>query len=165
MRIGRRLWLTPGGLPKKPYGWEDTFQAANQRVASAWAAEGGRAGECPLWCRPHMARHSFALKWYSVLSVAWEQKVEGFSSQEMKDLRVQFGDIWYQLATMMGHRNPMTTRDIYLEPFTSLEVDYLMSLLDEDETTAVDALLRALAEDGRPVMPAAVLPAATGPGR
>lgn len=156
------LWLTPGGLPKKPYGWEDTFQAANQRVADAWAAAGGRAEECPLWCRPHMCRHSFALKWFSVLSVAWEQKVEGFSSEEMKDLRAQFGDIWYQLSTLLGHRNPMTTRDIYLEPFTSLEVDYLMSLLDEDETTAVDALLRALAEDGRPVMPAAVPPA---PGR
>ena len=109
--------------------------------------------------------HSFALKWYSVLSVAWEQKIEGFSSEEMKDLRAQFGDIWYQLSTLLGHRDPMTTRDIYLEPFTSLEADYLMSLLDEDETTAVDALLRALAEDGRPVMPAAVLPAATGPGR
>ena len=39
-----------------------------------------------------------------------------------------------------------------------------MSLLDEDETTAVDALLRALAEDGRPVMPAAVPPSA-GHGR
>lgn len=159
------LWLTPGGMPKKPYGWEDTFQAANERVAGAWAAAGGRAEECPLWCRPHMARHSFALKWFSVLSVAWEQKVEGFSSEEMKDLRAQFGDIWYQLSTLLGHRNPMTTREIYLEPFTSLEVDYLMSLLDEDETTAVDALLRALAEDGRPVMPAAVPPAAAGGGR
>lgn len=157
------LWLTPGGLPKKPYGWEDTFQAANQRVASAWAAEGGRAGECRLWCRPHMARHSFALKWYSVLSVAWEQKVEGFSSEEMKDLRAQFGDIWYQMSTLLGHRDPMTTRDIYLEPFTSLEVDYLMSLLDEDETTAVDALLRALAEDGRPVIAAALPPGTAGP--
>jgi hypothetical protein len=56
----------------------------------------------------------------------------------------------------------MTTRDIYLEPFASLEVDYLMSLLDEDEATAVDALLRALAEDGRPVMPAVVPPSPAG---
>lgn len=98
--------------------------------------------------RPHMCRHSFALKWFSILSVVWQHRVEGFSGEEMKDLREQFGDVWYQLATLLGHRDPMTTKEIYLEPFTGLELDYLMSLLDEEETTAVDALVRALAADG-----------------
>ena len=141
------MWLTPGGLPKKAYGWEDTFQAANARVAAAWVRAGGEAGECPLWARPHMARHSFALKWFSVWSVAWEQRIAGFSSEEMKemkDLRDQFGDIWYQLATLLGHRDPMTTRNVYLEPFTALDVDYLMSLLDGEEKDAVDMLVAAV---------------------
>ncbi len=139
------LWLVPGGLPKKAHGWEDTFQAANQRISGLWTASGGRAEECPLWARPHMCRHSFALKWFSILSVVWKHRVDGFDGEEMKDLREQFGDIWYQLAALLGHRDPMTAKDIYLEPFSTLEIDYLMSLLDEDETTAVDALMGTLA--------------------
>lgn len=148
------LWLTPDGLPKKAHGWEDTFQAANARVVAAWVRAGGKAEECPLWARPHMARHSFALKWFSILSVAWEQKIAGFSSEEMKDLRDQFGDIWYQLATLLGHRDPVTTRNVYLEPFTALEVDYLMSLLDGEEKQAVDMLAAAVGAGTGRVVPA-----------
>jgi integrase len=148
------LWLTPGGMPKKAHGWEDTFKAANARVAAAWARAGGAAEECPLWARPHMARHSFALKWFSILSVAWEQRIAGFSSEEMKDLRDQFGDIWYQLAALLGHRDPMTTRNVYLEPFAALEVDYLMSLLDGEEKDAVDMLAAAAGAGTGRVLPA-----------
>jgi hypothetical protein len=46
---------------------------------------------------------------------------------------------------LLGHVDPRTTRDHYLEPFTSLQVDYLISLLDGEEATAVDALVRAAA--------------------
>jgi len=100
-----------------------------------------------------MLRHSFCLKWFSILSVVWEHRVEGFSQAELRDLRHQFGDIWFQLATLMGHVDPAVTRGIYLEPFTSLQVDYLMCLLDEDEQTSVQALVRALAADtGRVVL-------------
>jgi integrase len=141
------LWLGPDGMPKKAHGWEDTFQAANQRIEVLWRAAGNGAEPSPLWARPHMCRHSFALKWYSILSLVWEHRIEGFSSQEVRDLRDQFGDIWYQMASLMGHRDPMTTRTIYLEPFTALEVDYLMSLLDGEESAAVDALVRVLAAD------------------
>lgn len=155
------LWLSPNGLPKKPYGWEDTFDHANQRIARVWAATAVGAGrhgaECPLWARPHMLRHSFCLKWYSILSAVWRTRVAGLSEEETRDLRDQLGDLWYQLATLMGHAHPMTTRDIYLEPFASLEIDYLMSLLDEEETAGVDALLRTLAvEGGRTIQPVAL---------
>jgi hypothetical protein len=147
------LWLAPNGMPKKGHGWQDTFQAANRRVARMWVESGG-AESCPLFARPHMCRHSFALKWFSILSVVWQQRVEGFSDNEMKDLRDQFGDIWFQLATLLGHRDPMVTKGIYLEPFTSLELDYLMSLLDGEETAAVDALIRTLAADSGRTMDA-----------
>lgn len=30
------VWLSVNGLPKKPHGWEDAFDAANRRVAGAW---------------------------------------------------------------------------------------------------------------------------------
>ncbi|WP_433661377.1 site-specific integrase [Nocardia sp. CA-128927] len=163
------VWLAPNGLPKKVHGWEDTFDHANTRVTRAWhVSDPNHGGDrarmpCPLWARPHMLRHSFCLKWFSVLSLVWEQKVKGFTTDELKDLREELGDIWYQLATLMGHASPSVTRDYYLEPFTGLQVDYLMSLLDEDEQTAVDALVRAVAEDsGRVVTGVAPSPPSGG---
>jgi hypothetical protein len=156
------VWLAPNGVPKKAHGWEDTFADANERIAEAWVRAAGqqlqgrareqRKSECPLWARPHMMRHSFALKWFSILSVVWEHRVEGFTEEELKDLREQLGDIWYQLATLLGHASPSTTRDHYLEPFTGLQVDYLMSLLDEDEQAGVDALVRSVAADSGRVL-------------
>jgi integrase len=98
-----------------------------------------------LFCRPHMCRHSFALKWFSVLSLAWEQRLDGFTAGEAADLRDMFGDVWFQLASLMGHADPSTTRETYLEPFSSLRLDYLMLLLDEDERAGVDPLVRAVA--------------------
>jgi integrase len=166
------VWLGVDGLPKKAHGWEDTFQAANERIAELWVQmvapdltgqrREDRKAECPLWARPHMCRHSFALKWFSILSFAWRQRLQGFSDTEMHDMREQFGSVWYQLSTLMGHQDPATTRDIYLEPFTGLEVDYLMSLLDGEETAAVDALSRALSADSGRTLDAVASPGQEG---
>jgi hypothetical protein len=89
-----------------------------------------------------------ALKWFSVLSLVWEHRLEGFSAEEVKDLRDTFGDLWFQLAGLLGHADPATTRAVYLEPFCTLQVDYLLSLLDEEEKAGVDALVRAVAVSG-----------------
>lgn len=162
------LWLRVDGLPKKAHGWQDTFQDANARVAESWVAATwpGLRGEqrverktqCPLWCRPHMLRHSFALKWFSILSTVWQHRIDGFTDTEVADFRDQFGDIWFQLATLLGHRDPATTKETYLEPFNALQIDYLMSLLDEEESGAVDVLVRAIAADsGRVLSPTATL--------
>jgi integrase len=155
------LWLGPDGMPKRAHGWQDTFQRANARVAAVWERSSPdgldareRAAQCPLWARPHMLRHSFALKWYSILTLVWEHRIEGFSASEVKDLREQLGDVWYQMAALMGHRDPMTTRNVYLEPFARLEVDYLMSLLDGEESAGVDALVRAVTADSGRVLAA-----------
>lgn len=72
----------------------------------------------------------------------------GFTAEELADLREQFGGIWYALSTLLGHDDPEVTKDTYLEPFTALQVDYLMALLDEDEQPAVDALIRTVAHAG-----------------
>jgi integrase len=155
------VWLSADGRPKKAHSWQDTFRAANARIQRTWAAAGG-LGQAALFFRAHMARHSFALKWFSVLSVVWEQRVEGFTGEELKDLRHQFGDVWFQLATLLGHADPATTRDCYLEPFTSLQADYLMSLLDEEEQTAVGALIRSVATHSTRTLASRVSPAGEG---
>ncbi|GHB10446.1 site-specific integrase [Streptomyces termitum] len=141
------LWLSPNGMPKKFEGWEDTFTAANERIQRVWAQAGGE-GLVPLWCRPHMCRHSFALKWYSLLSTVWQPQLDGFTEQELLDIREMFGGVWYALSLMLGHVDPSTTRETYLEPFTALQVDYLMELLDSEETQAVEVLIRTVAEQG-----------------
>lgn len=158
------VWLSVNGLPKKPHSWEDTFDAANRRVAEAWLRKtdpGGRLGEeqrkqvrreCPLWVTPHMCRHSFALKWFSILSLLEERRLEGFSPDEIEVFRDQLGDIWLQLAVLLGHRHPDTTREYYLEPFTGLQVSYLMALLDDDERSGVDTLVRIFARHGGSVL-------------
>ncbi|WP_406515243.1 hypothetical protein OH809_15505 [Streptomyces sp. NBC_00873] len=154
------VWLSVNGLPKRPHSWEDTFDAANRRIAEAWlnkADPEGRLGkaereqvrrECPLWATPHMCRHSFALKWFSILSLLEERRLKGFSPDEIEDFRDQLGDIWLQLAVLLGHRHPDTTRDHYLEPFTGLQISYLMALLDDDEKAGVDTLVRIFAQHG-----------------
>ena len=157
------LWLSASGLPKKVHSWQDTIGDANARIRRAWSAAGGK-NDPPLFFRAHMARHSFALKWYSILSVVWEQRIEGFSDEELKDLRDQFGDIWFQLAALLGHADPATTRDHYLEPFTSLQVDYLMSLLDVEEQAGVEALVRSLAADSKRTLTGRVTPAPDAAG-
>ncbi|HEV2639031.1 MAG TPA: hypothetical protein VGX23_28055 [Actinocrinis sp.] len=145
------LWLGHDGMPKQAHGWEKTFARANQRISRLWGAAHGTDGrECPLWARPHMCRHSYALRWFVILSSVWSRQVEGFTQAEVRDLREQFGDVWFQLATLLGHSSPEVTKDWYLEPFTGLQLDYLMALLDEDEQAAVDALLeRAVADEPR----------------
>lgn len=55
------VWLGVNGLPMLAHSWEKRFTEANKRVAAAWARAGGR-GTVPLFCRPHMCRHSFALR-------------------------------------------------------------------------------------------------------
>ncbi|MFD7497737.1 hypothetical protein ACFV8T_36260 [Streptomyces sp. NPDC059832] len=116
--------------------------------------------------RPHTAsadtRHTFALKWFSILSLLEERRLEGFTAEEIEDFRDQLGDIWLQLAILLGHKHPDTTREHYLEPFTGLQLSYLMSLLDDDEQAGVDSLVRTFARHGgSTIMPIA---AAAGPG-
>lgn len=82
----------------------------------------------------------------------WNQRLEGFTEAEVRDLREQFGDVWFQLATLLGHSSPEVTRDWYLEPFTGLQLDYLFSLLDDEEQHAVEVLLRAVAAGSDRVM-------------
>ncbi|MEU7015897.1 hypothetical protein [Streptomyces sp. NPDC046385] len=169
------LWLSVSGLPKKVYSWEDTFDAANKRIAEEWVRAADPACSlsreerdqvrraCPLWATPHMCRHSFALKWFCILSLVEERRLEGFSAEEIEDFRDQLGDIWLQMAILLGHKHPDTSREHYLEPFTGLQLSYLMALLDDDEQAGVDALVRVFARHGgSTIAPVAAAAAACG---
>jgi hypothetical protein len=107
-------------------------------------------------------RHCFALKWFCILSLVEERRLEGFSAEEIEDFRDQLGDIWLQMSILLGHKHPDTSREHYLEPFTGLQVSYLMALLDDDEQAGVDALVRVFARHGGSTIAPVAASAAAG---
>lgn len=112
------VWLNEDGMPRDPHGWQHTFEQANNRIAAL--------GFPALRATPHHLRHSFALRWYSIGRLAYERRFAHLDEEEAKDFREQFGDVWDLVATMLGHRNPMTTKEHYLEPFRSLDIELLL---------------------------------------
>lgn len=126
------LWLNENGLPRDPGGWEHTFDTANQRIESL--------GLENFSCTAHMLRHSFALRWFAVGKLIKYSRLSHLSADEQRDFREEIGDVWHLVQTMLGHRTVETTRDVYLEPFRSLEVETLL-------THADDSLVKAFMAD------------------
>jgi integrase len=93
---------------------------------------------------PHMLRHSCALRWYSVGRLAYERRFGHLSEEETKDFRAQFGDTWDLVATILGHRSPETTKQHYLEPFRTLDVELLLQHAQE---AAVERFLASYLAD------------------
>jgi site-specific recombinase XerD len=112
------LWLNEDGLPRRPHGWEHTFDVANQRVA--------RTGLASVRATAHMLRHSFALRWFSVGRLLYERRFSHLDADELRDFRAQFGDTWYLVKTLLGHADVSTTMNVYLEPFRDLDVALLI---------------------------------------
>ena len=92
--------------------------AANKRVT--------RASLIGLAATAHMLRHSFALRWFSVGRLLYEKRFAHLNAEEMRDFRAQFGDTWYFVMTLLGHRSVATTMNVYLEPFRDLDVELLI---------------------------------------
>lgn len=113
------LWLNEDGLPRDPHGWHHTFAEANARIAAL--------GVQNFSCTPHMLRHSFALRWFSIGKLVYSSRLEHLSPDEQRDFRIQFGDTWHLVQTMLGHRRVETTKDVYLEPFRTLDVEVLLA--------------------------------------
>ncbi len=131
------LWLNDDGTPRPKHSWYKTFDRANARVAKALEQQGGTA----LWCRPHMLRHSFALRWYCIATfVAW-RRTDMLTKQEQRDFRNQLGDVWFLLATLLGHGSAEVTRSVYLEPFQALQVEELIALMDADDRQSLERLV------------------------
>ncbi|MFF1844219.1 site-specific integrase [Streptomyces sp. NPDC058217] len=117
------LWLNEDGLPRQGRGWEHTFDAANQRIKDL--------GLESFRCTAHMLRHSLALKWYAIGKLVHAARLGHLSADERADFRAQFGDTWHLVQTMLGHRMVETTKEIYLEPFRSLDVELLLAHADD----------------------------------
>jgi len=113
------LWLNADGLPRDPHGWHHTFHAANDRIAAL--------GLTNFKCTAHMHRHSFALKWFAIGKLVYAAKIGHLEAEEARDFRVQFGDTWHLVQTMLGHARVETTKNVYLEPFRNLEVELLLA--------------------------------------
>lgn len=128
------VWLNEDGLPRAAHGWQHTFEAANRRVA--------RLGLAGFGCSPHRLRHSFALRWYSVGKLLYDVRFAHLDGDELRDFRVQFGDTWQLVQTLLGHRSVTTTMDIYLEPFKHLDVELLKQ--DNGRLRAVNAEAQTL---------------------
>jgi integrase len=112
------VWLNEDGLPRAAHGWQHSFDTANRRVAAL--------GLTGFVCSAHRLRHSFALRWYSVGKLLYDARFAHLDPEELKDFRVQFGDTWQLVQTMLGHRSVITTMDVYLEPFRHLDVELLL---------------------------------------
>jgi site-specific recombinase XerD len=139
------LWLNDDGRPRPKQAWYKTFDRANRRVKCAME----KADLAPLWCRPHMLRHSFALRWYCIATfVAW-QRTDLLTREQQRDFRNQLGDVWFLMATLLGHRSAETTRSVYLEPFQALQVEQLVALMDSDDRDALERLVSTLV-NGQP---------------
>ena len=130
------VWLNEDGLPRTPHGWQHTFTQGNTRIESL--------GLASFSATPHMLRHSCALRWYAVGRLAYERRLAHLTEEETKDFRAQFGDTWDLVATILGHRNPQTTRDHYLEPFRALDVELL---LQHAQQAALDSFLASYLAD------------------
>ena len=134
------LFLGDSGLPMRYESWEAVFSTANRRCA--------RLG-VPVSCYPHMLRHSFALRMLVTLLHAFDRRM-GLTPEERRDYRMLFGDPWTLVQTLLGHTNPQTTRDIYLEPVSGLQVDLFLNAEDstKSEQEFTDFVERHLAATG-----------------
>ncbi|MEU3175415.1 site-specific integrase [Streptomyces sp. NPDC007000] len=113
------LWLNEDGLPRAGHAWQHVFREGNERIAQL-----GLEG---FTCTAHMLRHSFALKWFSIGKLVGAGRLVSLNEDEARDFREQFGDVWHLVQTLLGHRRVETTKDIYLEPFRSLDVELLLA--------------------------------------
>lgn len=132
------LWLNQDGTPRPKDSWNRLFDRANARALRVLGADA--TGRPRLFARPHMLRHSYALRWYSILIFARWQETEELTEAERRDLRDELGSVWFMLASMLGHRSAETTKNVYLEPFTALQVEQLIELMEDGDKEALDQL-------------------------
>lgn len=131
------LWLGESGVPMDYRSWEAVFGAANDRCASQ-----GK----PIYCTPHMCRHSFALKMLVTLGRALDRRY-GRDTAERDYVRKVYGEAFELVQGLLGHKSEQTTRDVYLEPVNGLR---LREILDGSED--LDMILSRVAESSRLVM-------------
>jgi integrase len=138
------LWLGASGEPLTLKRWNSIFNEATGRMAKTLAK--ARVVADPLWCTPHMLRHSFAFKWFCFFESTYHLRLQHLTEDERRDYRAQFGDTWFLIATLLRHTDPNTTRRYYLAPFQEVHVDAMLALIDPEERALLTDRLSAVAE-------------------
>ncbi|WP_436762768.1 site-specific integrase [Streptosporangium sp. V21-05] len=131
------LWLTEQGLPMLPDRWNAVFRLANkqcermlltqqEREAKRFLRSAEVRGKVP-YATPHSTRHSFALYMLITLNELMDRKY-GLTSAERRDFAQLYGDPWWLVKTLLGHRDVETTREHYLTPVTHLQLESILAL-------------------------------------
>ncbi|MGW3823395.1 site-specific integrase [Streptomyces sp. NPDC005071] len=124
------LWLNEQGLPFLPHSWNGVFRTANQRCAQVLAPPDAARKTDPhrVWApyaTPHSTRHSFALFMLVVLNEVMDRRY-GLSPAERRDFRLLYGDPWFLVQGLLGHKSRQTTVDHYLAPVRHLQLASLL---------------------------------------
>jgi integrase len=83
-------------------------------------------GKVP-YVTPHSTRHSFALYMLITLNELMDRKY-GLTAAERRDFAQLYGDPWWLVKTLLGHRDVETTREHYLTPVTHLQLESILAL-------------------------------------
>lgn len=103
-------------------------------------------GKVP-YATPHSGRHSMALYMLIVLNELMDKKY-GLSAADRRDFAQLYGDPWWLVKTLLGHRDVEVTKEHYLAPVMHLQLESLLSFdtgqnmqREADESTNLDDLL------------------------
>ncbi|MGW1158874.1 integrase [Streptomyces sp. NPDC002519] len=141
------LWLTEQGLPMLPDRWNTVFWQANQRCEEALLTPEEREIPRPLrsaavrgkapYATPHAARHSMALYMLIVLNELMDKKY-GLTVADRRDFAQLYGDPWWLVKTLLGHRDVETTKEHYLNPVMHMQLESILAFDTEDEHSETD---------------------------
>ncbi|SEK43871.1 hypothetical protein [Streptacidiphilus jiangxiensis] len=154
------LWLTEQGLPMLPDRWNTVFRQANQRceqaLLSAQEREAPRLlrvaevrGRVP-YATPHSMRHSMALYMLILLNELMDKKY-GLTAADRRDFAQLYGDPWWLVKTLLGHRDVETTKEHYLAPVMHLHLESVLAFddhrPDEEQGGDMNSLFARLARE------------------
>ncbi|MFD5389760.1 hypothetical protein ACFWMG_33565 [Streptomyces sp. NPDC127074] len=136
------LWLTEQGLPMLPDRWNTVFRQANQRCEQALLTPQEREtspllrvaeirGKVP-YATPHSMRHSMALYMLVLLNELMDKKY-GLTAADRRDFAQLYGDPWWLVKTLLGHKDVETTKEHYLRPVLHLQLESILAFDTEDE--------------------------------
>jgi hypothetical protein len=130
-----------------PDRWNTVFRQANQRCEQALLPPEEREtprllrvaeirGKVP-YATPHSMRHSMALYMLILLNELMDKKY-GLTAVDRRDFAQLYGDPWWLVKTLLGHRDVETTKEHYLRPVLHLQLESILAFDTEDEHGEMD---------------------------